>query len=182
MRIRTYRQVDLLTIALIQQQAAVIDGMEQMSVQDIGMWFAEPELEAEANVFVITDDDDDLNRWGQSEALEGVEGEIVGYTVLQFHRSQHEYRFLCQGAVQPGHRKLGAGRALLICALNRARMMAAEFEFEAERAGHPMYFEALLPIRDTASGRLAARCEMQPTNEEGALAGTRLYRRELYEE
>ncbi|HYK85149.1 MAG TPA: GNAT family N-acetyltransferase [Ktedonobacteraceae bacterium] len=179
MRIRTFRQVDLLTIVSIQQQAAIADGMEQKSVTDFEAWFAEPELEAASSVFVITDDDDELNRWGQSEALEGIEGEIVGYTVLQFRRSGNEYHFLCQGAVQPEQRRRGAGRALLICALNWARMLAAEFEFEAEQEGHSIYFEALLPVRDAASARLAARCEMYPTNE-GALAGTQLYRRELY--
>ena len=179
MRIRTFRQVDLPTIASIQQQAAIADGMEQMSMNDIETWFAEPELEAEANVFVITDDDDELNRWGQSETLEGIEGEIVGYTVLQLRRSTNEYHFLCQGAVLLEQRRRGAGRALLICALNRARMLAAEFEFEAEQEGHPIYFEALLPVQDASSDRLAARCEMQSTDE-GALAGTRLYRRELY--
>lgn len=179
MRIRTFRQVDLPEIVSIQQRAAIADGMEQKSVADFESWFAEPELEAESNVFVITDDDDELNQWGQSEALEGIEGETVGYTVLQFRRFGNEYHFLCQGAVQPEQRRRGAGRALLICALNWARMLAAEFEFEAEQEGHPIYFEALLPVRDAASTHLAARCGMHPTNE-GALAGARLYRRELY--
>ena len=71
------------------------------------------------------------------------------------------------------------GRKPTTSALNQARMLAAEFEFEAEQEGYPIYFEALLPVRDAGSGPLAAKCEMQPTDE-GTLAGMRLYRRELY--
>ncbi len=178
MRIRIFRQGDLPTIVQIQQRAATVDGTETMSAAEIEEWLAEPELEAEANVFIITDDDES-NEWGQAGTLEGVEGETVGYSVLQFRRQKHEYHFLCQGAVLPEHRRRGAGRALLICALNQARMQAAEFEFEAEQEGHPIYFEALLPVQDTGSGSLAVKCEMQPTDE-GALVGMRLYRRELY--
>src|SRR2546427_3347102 len=50
-------------------------------------------------------------------------------------------------------RSRGAGRALLICGLNRARSWSAEFEFEAEEKESPIYFEALLPLRDPASDR-----------------------------
>jgi GNAT superfamily N-acetyltransferase len=178
MRIRTFRQIDLPTIVQIQHRAALSDGTEAMSATNIEKWLAQPELEAEANVFVITDDDES-NEWGQAGTLEGVEGETVGYTVLRYRRQQHEYHFLCQGAVLPEQRRRGAGRALLICALNQARMLAAEFEFEAEQEGHPIYFEALLPVRDAGSSSLAAKCEMQPTDE-GALVGMQLYRRELY--
>ena len=178
MRIRTFRPVDIPTIAHIQQEAAHADGSAAMNISEIEEWLAEPELEAAANVFIITDDDES-NEWGQAGTLEGVEGETVGYTVLQLRKNQDVYHFLCQGAVLPEQRLRGAGRALLICALNRARMLAAEFEFEAEQEGHPMYFEALLPVRDTAAERLAAKCEMLPTAE-GVLPGMRLYRRELY--
>src|SRR6266581_5169586 len=112
MRIRNYREVDLPTLVDIQQFAAKTDSTEAMGAADFEEWLAEPELEAEANVFVITDDDES-NEWGQAGTLEGVEGETVGYTVLQFRRQQHEYHFLCQGAVLPEHRRRGAGRALL---------------------------------------------------------------------
>jgi len=176
MRIRIFRSVDIPTIAHIHQQAALADGTEAMTLTDVEEWLAEPELEA--NIFVITDDDES-NEWGQAGTLEGVEGETVGYTVLQFRQQANVYHFLCVGTVHPEQRRRGAGRALLICALNRARMLAAEFEFEAEQEGHPIYFEALLPIRDPAAEHLAAKCEMFPTDE-GTLVGMRLYRRELY--
>ncbi len=177
MRIRNYRGVDLPALVDIQQLAAKANGTEAMGAADFEEWLKQPELEAETNVFVITDDDES-NEWGQAGTLEGVEGEVVGYTVLQLRYSQHAYHFLCEGAVHPAHRRQGAGRALLICALNRARTWSADFEFEAEEKGHPIYFEALLPFRDPASNKLAARCDMQPTSEP-ALEGMRLYRREL---
>ena len=178
MRIRNYRQGDIPTLVHIQQLAAKTDGVAAMSLSDFAEWLTQPELEAEFNVFVITDDDDELNEWGQAGTLEGIEGEIVGYTVLQLRQSQHASHFLCLGAVHPEHRRRGAGRALLICGLNCARLWSAEFEFEAEQAGRPVYFEALLPLQDLASARLAAKCDMQPTNEP-TLAGMKLYRREL---
>lgn len=178
MRIRNYRQVDLPTLVQLQQLSAEIDSTEAMSLSDFEQWLTQPELEAQANVFVITDDDDELNVWGQGETLEGVEGEIVGYTVLQLCRSHHAYHFLCQGTVHPEHRRRGAGWALLICALNRARIWSTEFEFEAEQEGRPIYFEALLPLHDPTSANLAAKCDMLPTDEP-ALEGMRIYRREL---
>jgi len=177
MRIRNYREVDLPALVDIQQLATKADSTEAISSAGFEEWLAQPELEAETNVFVITDDDES-NEWGQGGTLEGVEGEIIGYTVLQLRYSRHAYHFLCEGAVHPAHRQRGAGRALLICALNRARTWSADFEFEAEEKGHPIYFEALLPLRDPASPRLAARCDMQPTNEP-VLEGMNLYRREL---
>ena len=177
MRIRNYREVDLLALIDIQELAAKTDGTQAMGAADFQEWLEQPELEAQANVFVLTDDDD-LNEWGQGGTLEGVEGEIIGYTVLQLRHSRHAYHFLCEGAVHPSHRHRGAGRALLICALNRARNWSADFEFEAEEKGHPIYFEALLPLHDSASPRLAIRCDMQPTNEP-ALENMSLYRREL---
>ncbi len=177
MRIRNYRQGDVSTLVSIQQQAAQADGVEVKSLADFEAWLTAPELEAESNAFVITDDDES-NEWGQGGTLEGVEGPIVGYTVLQLYQDQQAYHFVCEGAVQPQHRRRNAGRALLICALNRARIWATEFEFEAEQEGHPIYFEALLPLRDPASENLAAKCEMEPTDEP-VLEGMRLYRREL---
>lgn len=178
MRIRNFRQNDMPRLVQVQQLAAEVDGTEAMNAADFEEWLLQPELEADFNVFVITDDDDELNEWGQAGTLEGIEGETVGYTVLQLRQSQHAYHFLCQGAVHPQYRRQNAGFALLICALNRIHMLSSEFEFEAEQAGHPLYFEALLPLRDPSSERLARKCEMQSTDER-VLEGMRLYRREL---
>jgi GNAT superfamily N-acetyltransferase len=174
MRIRNYRLGDIETLVYVQQQAAQADGTRAMS--DFEGWLAQPELEAEFNVFVITDDDES-NEWGQGGTLEGIEGEVIGYTVLQLRQEQYASHFLCEGTVHPQHRRRGAGYALLVSALNHALLKATEIEFEQEQKGHPIYFEALLPLRDPASGNLAARCEMQPTDEQ--LAGMRLYRRTL---
>jgi GNAT superfamily N-acetyltransferase len=178
MRIRNYRQGDIPTLVHIQQLAAQADEVEPMSTADFKEWLAQPELEAGFNIFLITDDDDDLNSWGQGDVLDGLEGEVVGYTVLQLRRSQHAYHFLCEGAVLPQHRGRGAGQALLICALNHARIRASEFEFEAQQHGFPIYFETLLPVSDPASESLAMKCDLQPTGEP-ALKGMRLYRGEL---
>jgi ribosomal protein S18 acetylase RimI-like enzyme len=178
MRIRNYRQGDILTLVHIQQLAAQADNVDAMSMADFEEWLARPELQAGSNIFLITDDDDDLNNWGQGDVLDGLEGEVVGYTVLQLRRSQHAYHFLCEGTVLPQHRRRRAGQALLICALNHARLRASEFEFEAQRQGIPIYFEALLPVSDPASESLAVKSDMHPTDEP-ALKGLRLYRSEL---
>jgi ribosomal protein S18 acetylase RimI-like enzyme len=175
MRIRNYRQGDIPTLVPIQQLAAQNDNIEAISTEGFEEWLAQPELEAESNVFLITDDDDELNSWGQGDVLDGLEGEVVGYTVLQLRRSQHALHFLCQGAVLPQHRRRGAGQALLICALNHARLRASEIGYEAQQQGFPIYFEALLPINDPAPESLATQCELQPTDEL-VLKGMRLYR------
>jgi GNAT superfamily N-acetyltransferase len=178
MRIRNYRQIDLPRLIEIQQRAAEVDGIDLKDVPDLTALLLDPETQAEHNVFVITDDDDELNTWGQGETLEGIEGEIVGYTRLELRQDAQAYHFLCQGAVHPNFRHMNAGRALLISALNWVRIWGAEIEFEAEQEGRPIYFEALLPLHDPASPHLAAKCEMQdagqPPNN-----GLRLYRREL---
>jgi len=176
MRIRNYRPGDIETLLHIQQQAAQADGARAMSISDFEWWLAQPELEAEFNVFVITDDDES-NEWGQGGTLEGIEGEVIGYTVLQLRQEQYAYHFLCEGTVHPQHRRRGAGYALLVSALNHALLKATEIEFKQEQKGYPIYFEALLPLRDPASENLAARCEMQPTDEQ--LDGMKLYRRRL---
>jgi ribosomal protein S18 acetylase RimI-like enzyme len=176
MRIRHYRPEYLQSIVRIQHAAAEADGMAARSEADITNWLQE--LEAEANAFVVTDDDDELNPWGQAGTLDGLEGEVAGYTVVQLRRDQSGYHFLCQGVVHPQHRRQNAGRTLLVGALNRARLLAADFEFEAEQEGIPIYFEAVLPAADPGATRLAAKYEMQLTDE---VVGeeTRLYRREL---
>lgn len=162
MRIRTFHYEDMPTLIEIEQQAALTDARKARP--DFAAWLTAPEHDALTNVFVITDDDDELNTWGQAGTLEGIEGEIVGYTLVQAQQDDEGYHLLCQGTVHPAHRHRHAGRALLICALNRARALAEEFEFEAEQAGIPVYFEALLPINDPASPRLAAKCELIPTH------------------
>ena len=178
MRIRRYRPGDIATLAQIQQQAAQTDGIAPMTEADFEQWLAQPELQPATNVFLITDDDDDLNEWGQAGTLDGLEGEAVGYTVLQLRRSHHAYHFLCEGAVLPQHRRRGAGYALLMSALNNVRVRIFEFEYEARQQGQPVYFEALLPESDPASESLAAQFEMRPVKEQ-TLPGMRLYRGEL---
>jgi GNAT superfamily N-acetyltransferase len=163
MRIRTFHYEDMPTLVEIEQLAAQADG--RTPHEDFAAWLTAPALDALSNTFVITDDDDELNTWGQAGTLEGIEGEIVGYTLVQERQDEAGYHLFCQGTVHPAHRRRNAGRALMICALNRARVLAEEFEFEAEQAGIPVYFEALLPLRDAASPRLAAKCELSPTDE-----------------
>src|SRR5260370_23541384 len=131
MRIRNYREGDIPTLAHIQHCAAQSDHVEAMSVADFEEWLWQPELEAQFNVFLITDDDDELNDWGQGGTLEGLEAEAIGYTVLQSRRSQHAYHFLCEGAVIPEHRKRRAGQALLICAVDHPRILASDIALEA---------------------------------------------------
>ena len=178
MRIRRYRPGDIPTLVHIQQQAAQADGVRPLSEADFEQWLSQPELQAKTNVFLITDDDDDLNEWGPAGTLDGLEGEAVGYTVLQLRQSQHAYHFLCEGTVLPLHRRRGAGYALLISALNNVRVRIFEFEFEARQQGRAIYFEALLPENDPASESLAAQFEMQPAYER-SVPGMRLYRSEL---
>ena len=178
MRIRNFRQENILSLVHIEQIAAQADGRAAKSGTDFEAWLTDPELDALSNVFVITDDDDELNPWGQAGTLDGVEGEVVGYTAVQLCQDSHAYHLLCQGTVHPQYRRQNAGRILLIGAMNRARIIAAEFEFEAEQEGLPVYFDALLPVNDPASARLAAKCEMVSTDEP-APDGLRLYRREL---
>ncbi|GAC1394508.1 MAG: hypothetical protein NVS4B11_13300 [Ktedonobacteraceae bacterium] len=180
MRIRNYRPEDLPTLVQIQQLAAHNDGYDTSQLEtSIEVWLTNPEMDARSNAFVITDDDDETNTWGQAETLDGLEGEIIGYSTLTLYQDQEAYHLLCQGAVYPQQRQRGAGRLLLVGALNRARILAAEFEFEAEQDGIPIYFEALLPVRNTTSSRLTEKCEMQPVDEKKQ-NGMQLYRRELW--
>lgn len=178
MRIRNYREGDLLSLVQIQNAAAMADLTELITTPEFREWLSHPELDANTNVFVLTDDDDDQDQWGQAGTLEGLEGEVAGYTVLQARKSSGAYHYWCEGAVHPAHRRKHAGRALLICGLNRARIRATEIEFEAEAEGLPIYFEALLPLRNPASEVLAARCGMQQVDEP-VLKGQQLYRLEL---
>jgi hypothetical protein len=177
-RIRNYRQEDLPTLIHIERLAREADGRELLREADFVSLLTDPLVDAFANAFVITDDDDELNTWGQAGTLEGTEGEIVGYTVVSLLREQQCYQLRCQGTVHPQFRRQHAGRALFICALNRARIIAAEFEFEAERDEMPIYFEALLPAKDPTASYLAAKCGMEPVDSAVA-PGLCLYRCEL---
>ena len=179
MRIRPYKPAYNLSLYLIYEAAARADGTEPMSEAEFLAWFADPEQDFATHSFVITDDDDELNPWGQSETLDGLEGDVVGYTTLALTQDTEGYHLLCRGAVHPAHRREHGGRLLLIGALNRARQLAFDFEYEAEQAGIPVYFEALLPIQDPASPRLAESSEMQPVDDALAPTGFMLYRREL---
>ncbi len=178
MRIRNFHCNDLPLVLELQQEATYTDGSDAKTAEELAAWLLQPELDAEANAFVLTDDDDELNTWGQAGTLEGIEGEIIGYTVVQLLKEDAMYTFRCSGTVHPQQRRRHGGRALLICALNRARMLAMEFEFEAEYESIPIYFEAVLPANDPALPSLAAYFEMLPvdTNSEN---GMRLYRRDL---
>jgi GNAT superfamily N-acetyltransferase len=177
MRIRNYRQVDIPTLNELLHLSAEIDGFEVKVMFDVEAGLMDPEQEGANKIFVITDDDES-NEWGQGGTLEGVEGEIAGFTAVVLYEDDRAYHFLCQGTVHPQYRRRNAGRALLICALNHARSVSAEFEFEAEEEGRPIYLEALLPLNDPASANLAEKCVMQLTDE-SRVNGMILYRREL---
>src|SRR5712692_7930220 len=93
MRIRRYRPGDIPTLAHIQQQAAQVDGATPMSEADFEQWLAQPELQAASNVFLITDDDDDLNEWGQAGTLDGLEDRKS--TRLNSSHSSISYAVFC---------------------------------------------------------------------------------------
>jgi GNAT superfamily N-acetyltransferase len=179
MRIRTYRREDLPTLVYLYQLAIQTDQLALESEAVFVDWLSDPAHEPTANVFVIRDDDDELNTWGQAGTLDGIEGEVVGFTAIELIEDEHAYHFRCIGTVHPQHRRRNAGRLLLVGALNRARLVATEFESEAEQAGLPIYFEALLPVHDPGSSYLAAKCDMLPTDDP-VPSGLRLYRREVW--
>jgi ribosomal protein S18 acetylase RimI-like enzyme len=178
MRIRTYRPGDIPALVHIQQIAARFDGLATMNEADFEQLLAQAATRAGYNVFLITDDDDELNTWGQGETLEGLEGEVVGYAILHLVKDQHAYRFRCRGAVLPEHRRRGAGHALLLCALNHARIQALDIVNEARQQGLPIYFETELPARDPSAERLARAFEMEAAFD-AAEPGLLVYRTEL---
>jgi len=175
MRIRHFRPVDLPELLEIEERAAAADGRR---VYDLAAWFSEQEDESMYNVLVITDDDDDIEPWGQSGTRVEAEGEIAGYTILQVRVDERAYHFYCRGAVRPDLRRRGAGRGLLVSALNRARFWAADYEAEAEQEERALYFEALLPERDPGSRGLAVLLELAETDEVTD-TGLRMYLRSL---
>ena len=176
MRIRNFRQEDVPALVSLQQESARYDGLSMLDESAFVRWLLELAPVPEENIFVVTDDDDELNTWGQAGTLEGIEGEIIGYTVIRVVQDQEGYHIVCWGSVHPQQRRRHAGRALLICALNRARLVATDFEFEADQAGIPIYFEAWLPASDAGARLLAEKCEMQAVKDTEQ-AGLALYRR-----
>lgn len=178
MRIRTYRPGDIPTLVQIQQAAARFDGLATMNEAEFEQLLAQSTTRSGYTVFLITDDDDELNTWGQGETLEGLEGEVVGYAILHPAKDQHSYRFRCRGAVLPEHRHRGAGHALLLCALNHARMQAIDIVTEARQQGLPIYFEAEFPARDSSVEQLARAFEMEPASD-GSEPGLLVFRTEL---
>lgn len=178
MRIRIYRPGDIPTLVSIQQQAARVDGLEELDELGFRQLLAQPEMRNSYYAFLITDDDDELNTWGQGETLEGLEGEVVGYTILQFREDPQAYYFHSYGSVLPEHRQRGAGHALLLCAMNHARMKAIDVMAEARRRGVPIYFQVLLPENDPTTPHLVNMFELDKTAEL-APTGLRLYRTEL---
>lgn len=145
MRIRTYRPGDAAFLCTIQQKAARVDGLVPMAEAAFAQILAQAVARPGYNVFLLTDDDDELNTWGQGETLEGLEGEVIGYTILQLVQDERAYALRCQGAVLPEHRGRGVGHALLLCALNHARIQALDLAPQANQEDLPIYFEVALP-------------------------------------
>jgi N-acetylglutamate synthase-like GNAT family acetyltransferase len=178
MRIRTYRSGDIATLVSIQQTSARFDGLETTDEADFARLLAQSASRFSDNVFLITDDDDEVNTWGQGETLEGVEGEVVGYTILYPSKDEHAYHFRCYGTVLPEHRHRSAGYALLLCAMNHARIQSLNILAEARQQELPVYFEAELPTHDASAEQLARAFELE-VSDEPVQPGLRLYRTEL---
>src|SRR6266702_3365413 len=121
MRVRNFRQEDIPALFHIHQLAAQTDGTPAKNMAEFEAWLAAPGLDAASNVFVVMDDEES-NEWGQGGTLEGVEGEVIGYTVLQLLQSQRAY-----------HLRLHAGLAWVGCALNRSRISGFELAFEVQQ-------------------------------------------------
>jgi GNAT superfamily N-acetyltransferase len=178
MRVRPWRPDDISTLFALHTLAAQADSSVPMSMQVFTSWLEDIAIHEPENGFIVTDDDDELMTWSQAGTLEGVEGETIGFTVVHMQQELRAYHFLCQGTVHPLYRRQGAGRILLVSARNRARLLASDFEFEAEQAGRPIYLEALLPGSGPASRAFAMRFDMQPVDE-ASRDGLYLYRTEL---
>lgn len=163
MRIRTYRPGDLPILLQVQHQAAAFDGLTLLSEIDFARLLEQSRSRKGDTVFLLTDDDDELNTWGQGETLDGLQGEVVGYTILRLSASEHAYHFRCDGTVLPDYRGQGAGHGLLLCALNHARLQSLDFATEAHRQHMPIYFEVPLLTGDAASARLAYNLELEDT-------------------
>jgi len=164
MRIRTYRSGDIPILVHTQHIAAAFDGLAPLSEADFASLLDRSITRRGYNVFLLTDDDDELNTWGQGESLEGVEGEVVGYTILQPRQSEHAYHFRCHGTILPAYRGHGAGHGLILCALNHARLQSLDFVAQARQQGTPIYFEVPLPVNDPGAQRLAWDFELEKTD------------------
>jgi GNAT superfamily N-acetyltransferase len=178
MRIRTYRLGDAPLLFSIQQTAARFAGQAPLLESAFAQILARAVTRPGYNVFLLTDDDDELNTWGQGETLDGLEGEVIGYAILHLIEDGHAYRIYCHGAVLPEHRRRGGGHALLLCALNHARMRALDLAPRAHQEGLPIYFETSLPASDASAGHLARTFELEEVPGEGA-PGQVLFRTEL---
>lgn len=178
MRIRTYRPGDIPALAQIQQSAARVDGLEVMDEAAFAQLVAQVASRYSDNIFLITDDDDEVNVWGQGETLEGIEGEVVGYTILYGYKDQRAYHFRSTGTVLPEYRQQGAGHALLLCAINHARIQALDISTDAHQQGLPMLFEVELPASDPVAEQLAGEFELELSDEK-AQPGLRVYQTEL---
>ena len=178
MRIRNYRSGDIPTLVHVQHIAAAFDGLELMSEADFANLLDRSITRRGYNVFLLTDDDDELNTWGQGESLDGLQGEVVGYTILQLSESEHAYHFRCHGTILPEQRSRGGGHGLILCALNHARLQSLDFIAEARQRGTPIYFEVPLPDEDGAAQRLAGDFELENTGTQ-VQAHLLLYRTEL---
>ena len=178
MRIRSYRPGDIPILVHIQQAAATFDGLEPMSEADLARLLERSITRGGYNVFLLADDDDELNTWGQGDTLDGLQGEVVGYTILQLCKGERAYRFRCHGAVLPEHRGRGGGHGLILCALNHARMQSIDFIAEARQHDIPVYFEVPLLTGDVASECLARDLELEKSGEQ-AQTRLSLYQTEL---
>lgn len=178
MRIRTYRPGDIPILAHVQQAAAAFDGLEPMSEADFVQLLDRSITRSGYNVFLLTDDDDELNTWGQGDTLDGLQGEVVGYTILQLHKSERAYSFRCHGTVLPEQRGRGGGHGLILCALNHARMQSIDFIAEARQRDIPVYFKVPLLAGDAASECLARDLELEKSGEQ-ASERLRVYQTEL---
>lgn len=178
MRIRTYRPGDAPILFSIQQTAARFDGLASLPEAAFMQILNRAVTRTGYNVFLLTDDDDELNTWGQGETLEGLEGEVIGYAMLHLTQDRRAYRIFCRGAVLPEHRQRGAGYALILCALNHARMQALDLLPSARQQDLPVYFEIAFPAGDASAERLAQAFELKevPAEHEPGLV---LYRTEL---
>jgi GNAT superfamily N-acetyltransferase len=161
MRIRTYRSGDIPILVHVQHIAAAFDGLEPLNEADFATLLDRSFTRRGYNVFLLTDDDDEQNTWGQGESLEGVEGEVVGYTILQMSASEEAYHFRCHGTILPEYRSRGAGHGLILCALNHARLQSLDFVAQARQQGTPIYFEVPLPANHGGAERLASDFELE---------------------
>lgn len=178
MRIRNYRPGDIPILVQTQHLAATVDDLALMDANDFADLVERSITRRGYNVFLLTDDDDELNTWGQGESLEGVEGEVVGYTILQLSADENAYHFYCHGTILPAYRSLGAGHGLILCALNHARLQSLDFVASARQQGIPIYFEVPLLENDPGSARLVRDFELEETDIR-IQERLRLYRTEL---